>query len=100
VAERAASAPPGCEGLIFLPYLTGERCPNDDPQACGSFVGLTSRHNVGRLIRAVTEGITYGLCDSLRLMRQLGMKIDRITASGGAVRSALQRHRWPVSPDA
>lgn len=91
MTEQAAGAPPGCEGLVFLPYLTGERCPYDDPYARGGFIGLTPRHDVPHLIRAVMEGITFGLCDSVRLMRDLGMEINRIFASGGAVRSALWR---------
>ena len=91
MTDMAASVPPGCEGLVFLPYLTGERCPYDDPRARGSWVGLTQRHSLAHLIRAVMEGITYGLCDSVQLMRDLGMVINRIHASGGAVRSALWR---------
>ena len=91
MTERAAGAAPGCEGLVFLPYLTGERCPHDDPAARGGFVGLTQRHEVAHLIRAVMEGITYGLCDSVRLMRDLGMEINRVYASGGATRSVLWR---------
>ena len=91
MTEQASGAPPGCEGLVFLPYLTGERCPHDDPYARGGFVGLTSRHGVPHLVRAVMEGITLGLYDSVRLMRELGMEINRIFASGGGVRSALWR---------
>lgn len=87
----AISVPPGCEGLVFLPYLTGERCPHDDPRARGSFLGLTQRHGLTHLIRAVMEGITYGLCDSVQLMRELGIPINRVYASGGAVKSAFWR---------
>jgi xylulokinase len=91
MTDLAASAPPGCEGLVFLPYLTGERCPHDDPRARGSWVGLTQRHGTAHLIRAVMEGIAYGLFDSVQLMRDLGMVINRIHASGGATRSTLWR---------
>jgi len=87
----AAKAPAGAEGLIFLPYLTGERCPYDDPHARGALVGLTQRHGPGHIARAVMEGISFGLCDSVSLMRKLGTRIERVYASGGAARSVLWR---------
>ena len=91
MTETAASAPPGSEGLIFLPYLTGERVPYSDPHARGAWIGLTQRHTAAHMIRAVMEGITFGLCDSLQLMRSLGLGIDKVYASGGAVRSTMWR---------
>jgi len=91
MTDLAVSVPPGCEGLIFLPYLAGERCPYDDPHARGSWIGLTNRHGPAHLIRSVMEGITYGLCDSIQIMRNLGMTINRIYASGGAVKSVFWR---------
>lgn len=89
--ESAAEAPPGCEGLIFLPYLTGERTPHADPDARGVFFGLTMRHGKGHLIRSVLEGVAYGLCDSLGLMRGLGLDAREIRVSGGGARSDLWR---------
>jgi xylulokinase len=89
--EKAAIVPPGSEGLIFLPYLTGERTPYPDPYARGSWFGITRRHNISHMIRSVMEGITFGLCDLVQLMRDLGIGIDRIFASGGATRSPLWR---------
>jgi xylulokinase len=86
-----ASIPPGAEGLVFLPYLTGERCPYPDPLARGAFVGLTLRHTQAHLARAVVEGVTYGLADSLRLVRDLGIRIDEVRAIGGGARSAVWR---------
>ena len=86
-----ASTPPGAEGLVFLPYLTGERCPYPDPLARGAFVGLTLRHTQAHLTRAVVEGVTYGLADSLRLVRDLGIRIDEVRAVGGGARSAVWR---------
>jgi len=83
----AATVPAGCEGLMFLPYLTGERTPHADPYARGVFFGLTVRHGRPHLTRAVLEGVTYGLRDSLELMRQLGLSVTRIRASGGGARS-------------
>jgi xylulokinase len=87
----AAKAPPGCEGLVFLPYLTGERTPYPDPHAKGAFVGLTLRHTKAHLTRAVLEGVTFGLRDSLELMRSLGLSMTQVRASGGGAKSALWR---------
>ncbi len=91
LGEMAATAPLGSEGLVFLPYLTGERCPHDDPHARGGWIGLTQRHGMAHLVRSVMEGITFGLNDSLRLMHDVGLEIDSIYASGGAVQSAFWR---------
>ncbi len=91
LTEAAAQVPAGCEGLIFLPYLTGERTPYPDPNARGVFFGLTLRHGKAHLIRAVLEGVTYGLRDSLELMRALGLSIEQVRASGGGARSPLWR---------
>ena len=89
--DEAARIAPGAEGLVFLPYLTGERCPYPDPLARGAFVGLTIRHTQAHLTRAVVEGITYGLADSLKLVRDLGIRIDEVRAVGGGARSAVWR---------
>jgi xylulokinase len=90
VAEAAAVAP-GSEGLLFLPYLTGERTPYPDPNARGAYVGLTLRHGKGHMIRALLEGVSFGLRDSLELIRGLGVPIEQVRASGGGARSALWR---------
>lgn len=91
LTEAAAGVSPGCEGLLFLPYLTGERTPYPDPNARGVFFGLTLRHRKAHLTRAVLEGVTYGLRDSLELMRGLGLAIQQVRASGGGARSPLWR---------
>jgi xylulokinase len=91
LTEAAAEVPPGCEGLLFLPYLTGERTPYPDPNARGVFFGLTLRHGKAHMTRAVLEGVTYGLRDSLELMRALGLSIEQVRASGGGARSLLWR---------
>jgi xylulokinase len=91
LTAEAASAPAGCEGLLFLPYLTGERTPYPDPHARGVFFGLTVRHHKAHLTRAVLEGVSFGLRDSLELMRALGVPITQVRASGGGARSALWR---------
>jgi xylulokinase len=85
--EAAAQVSAGAEGLLFLPYLTGERTPHPDPLARGAFVGLTLRHGRAELVRAAVEGITYAMRDSLELMRDLGVAPDEVRASGGGARS-------------
>jgi xylulokinase len=88
VAEAAAWAP-GAEGLLFLPYLTGERTPHADPGARAAFAGLTIRHDRGALTRAVLEGVAYGLRDSLELLKQLDFAASVGRVSGGGARSEL-----------
>ena len=80
---------PGAEGLTFLPYLQGERTPHADPEARGSFTGLSLRHDRGALVRAVLEGVAYGLRDSLELLRELGVTPEQGRVSGGGARSRL-----------
>ncbi len=79
----------GTEGLLFQPYLQGERTPHADPDARGAFVGLTLRHDRGALTRAVLEGVAYGLRDSLELLRELGVEAEVGRVSGGGARSGL-----------
>ena len=80
---------PGAEGILFLPYLAGERTPHADPHARGAFVGLTHRHDRGALVRAVLEGVAYGLRDSLELLAALGVRPEVGRVSGGGARSEL-----------
>jgi len=80
---------PGAEGLNFLPYLQGERTPHADPDARGSFTGLSLRHDRAALVRAVLEGVAYGLRDSLELLRELGVTPEKGRVSGGGARSRL-----------
>ncbi len=86
---EAASWGRGAEGLLFLPYLQGERTPHADPDARGAFVGLQLRHDRGALVRAVLEGVAFGLRDSLDLLRGLGVDVTSARASGGGARSDL-----------
>ena len=91
VAE-AESIPAGSEGLLFLPYLTGERTPYPDPLARGAWVGLTVRHRRAHLTRAVLEGVAFGIKDSFTLIQQAGLgSIDQVRVSGGGARSSLWR---------
>ena len=88
----AADVPPGSEGLLFLPYLTGERTPHPDPLARGAFVGLTVRHSKAHMTRAVLEGVAFGLRDSFELMKGVGLSgIRQVRVSGGGARSPIWR---------
>jgi xylulokinase len=89
LTDEAAMAGPGAEGLFFLPYLTGERTPHFDPDARGGWIGLTVRHGRPHLIRAVLEGATYAMRDSLELIREMGVQLAEIRLSGGGARNPL-----------
>lgn len=91
ICVGAANAPVGSEGLIFLPYLTGERTPYPDPNARGAFLNLSLRHDKRHLARAVLEGVAYALRDSLTIMRESGVPIEEVRASGGGARSPVWR---------
>jgi xylulokinase len=92
LVEEAAQVPAGSEGLIFLPYLTGERTPHPDPLARGAWIGLTSRHTQAHLTRSILEGVAFGLKDIFCLMRDAGLgAVDQIRVSGGGARSSLWR---------
>jgi xylulokinase len=86
---EAARWEPGVEGLLFAPYLAGERTPHVDPEARGAFTGLSLRHDRGALARAVMEGVAFGLRDSLELLRDLGVAASTGRVSGGGARSDL-----------
>jgi len=86
---EAASWPPGAEGLLFAPYLAGERTPHADPAARAAFTGLSLRHDRGALARATMEGVAFGLRDSLELLRELGVRAEIGRVAGGGARSAL-----------
>ena len=89
LADEAGAWEPGAEGLTFLPYLAGERTPHADPEARGAFAGLALRHDRGALVRAVLEGVAYGLRDSLELLRGLGVRPEVGRVVGGGARSPL-----------
>jgi xylulokinase len=88
---EAWSSTPGCEGLLFLPYLQGERCPHQDPHARGAFVGLSLRHSRAHLVRAVIEGVSFALADILRLVTSLGVPVRALRLSGGGAKSPQWR---------
>ncbi|MDH7601021.1 MAG: xylulokinase [Armatimonadota bacterium] len=91
IIDEAATVPPGSEGLIFLPYLSGERTPYADPHARGVFFGITLRSNRGHFVRSVLEGVAYGLRDSFAILQEMNIPITQVRASGGGARSELWR---------
>jgi xylulokinase len=86
LVDEAVRWSPGADGLTFLPYLAGERTPHADPSARGAFVGLSLHHDRGALVRAVLEGVAFGLRDSLELLRELGADTGVARVSGGGAR--------------
>ena len=92
LTKEAARAEAGCEGLLFLPYLMGERAPHLDPNAKGVFFGLTGRHVRSHMIRAIMEGVAFSLRDSLEIIqKEMGIPVTQVRASGGGARSELWR---------
>ena len=91
ICAEAEKAPMGCEGLIFLPYLTGERTPYADPDARGVLFGMTRRTDRTLVSRAILEGVAYGLRDSFAIMEEMGLPIREVRASGGGARSKVWR---------
>ena len=92
MTSLAASAPPGCEGLCFLPYLNGESTPYVDPNARGVFFGLSYRHTLDALCRSVMEGVTFSLRDIIEILRDAnGLVVHQVRVMGGGAKSALWR---------
>lgn len=91
ILREAEKAPPGSAGLLFLPYLMGERTPHLDPQARGMWFGLTAGHSRAHLIRSILEGVAFSLRDSLEIFDELKIPVREIRASGGGSRSFLWR---------
>jgi xylulokinase len=89
LGEEASKVPAGSNGLIFLPYLTGERTPYADVNARGTFIGLSPLHTRGHMTRAVLEGVGYGLRDSLEIMKDMDIETKEIRITGGGVRNPL-----------
>ncbi len=87
--KLAESVPPGSEGLLFLPYLIGERTPHSDPMARGVFVGLSYRHTAAHLIRAVIEGVAFSQKDSVEILKSFSLTGETLIVSGGAAKSPL-----------
>jgi xylulokinase len=92
LVDEASSIEPGSEGLVFLPYLSGERTPHADPYVRGGFIGLTLKHGRPHMTRAVLEGVAFGIRDNFALMREVGLaSIEQVRVSGGGAQSPLWR---------
>jgi xylulokinase len=91
MARGAANVPAGSEGLIFLPYLTGERTPYPDAHARGTFFGMTLRHTRAHFARAVMEGVAYALNDTFQIFKEIGVPVLEVRASGGGAKSLVWR---------
>jgi xylulokinase len=91
LSREAAAVPPGAEGLVFLPYLTGERTPHMDALARGAFIGLTPAHGRGHLARAIMEGVSFAMRQSLEIALSLGGQAEAVIGAGGAMDSDLWR---------
>ena len=89
LTDGASEIKAGSEGLFFLPYLSGERTPHPDPYAKGCFIGMSLRHTKKHLTRSVLEGVSYGLNDSLSLMKGLGINPNETILTGGGAQSVL-----------
>jgi xylulokinase len=91
LTTEAAGTNPGADGLLWLPYLMGERTPHLDPDARGALVGLTAQHTRGHVVRAILEGVAFSLRDTLTILRELNLPIEFIRLGGGGARNALWR---------
>src|SRR5579885_2251496 len=91
LAKEAALVPPGCNGLIFLPYLQGERTPHLDAYARGGWIGLTASHTRRHLVRSVLEGVAFSLKDCLAILQEQGLELEQLRATGGGAKSRLWR---------
>jgi xylulokinase len=91
LTTEAAKAPPGCDGLLWAPYLMGERTPYLDSTARGMLVGLTASHTRAHVIRAILEGVAFSLRDTFTIFQELKVPVKTIRLGGGGARSALWR---------
>ncbi len=87
--QEAAAAPAGADGLLWAPYLMGERTPHLDPNARGALVGLTAQHTRAHMIRAILEGVAFSLRDTFTIFWDLGVPVKSIRLGGGGARSPL-----------
>jgi xylulokinase len=91
LAEEAATAPAGSDGVLWAPYLMGERTPHLDPNARGALLGLSASHTRAHVIRAILEGVAFSLRDSFTIFAEMNVPVNRIRLGGGGARSALWR---------
>jgi xylulokinase len=91
LSDEAATVSPGCDGLLWTPYLMGERTPHLDPQARGALVGLTAKHTRAHVIRAIMEGVAFSLHDTFTIFQEMNVPVNCIRLGGGGARSPLWR---------
>jgi xylulokinase len=91
LTQEAAQVPAGSDGVMWAPYLMGERTPHLDPDIRAALVGLAASHGRGHIVRAVLEGVTFSLRDTFTIFGELGIPVERIRVGGGGARSALWR---------
>ena len=91
LCREAERVDPGADGLLFLPHLFGSRCPHDDPNSRGAYIGLTFQHTKGHLLRSVLEGVIFSFREIAQVMGQMGVSPQSIIATGGGARSPLWR---------
>jgi xylulokinase len=91
LTAEAAAVPPGSDGLLWAPYLMGERTPHLDPNARAALIGLTASHTRGHVVRAILEGVAFSLRDSFTLFSEMGVPVRNIRLGGGGARSPLWR---------
>ncbi len=89
ISNLASEAPAGSNDLLFLPYLTGERSPHLDPDARGCFIGLNLNHELSDMIRAIMEGVAFGMRDSMEILQELGLPIEEVRCAGGGAKSPV-----------
>ncbi|HVP55638.1 MAG TPA: xylulokinase [Candidatus Eisenbacteria bacterium] len=91
LSEEAAAVPPGCDGVLWAPYLMGERTPHLDPRARAALIGLAANHGRGHIIRAILEGVAFSLRDSFSIFAEMNVPVTNIRLGGGGARSPLWR---------
>jgi xylulokinase len=91
LTEEAAAVPPGSDGLLWAPYLMGERTPHLDPDARGVLAGLTATHTRAHVVRAILEGVAFSLKDTFTIFEEMNVPVKRIRLGGGGARSPLWR---------
>ncbi len=91
LSQEAAMAPPGCDGVLWAPYLMGERTPHLDPAARAALVGLAANHGRGHVIRAILEGVAFSLKDTFTIFDEMKVPATNIRLGGGGARSPLWR---------
>lgn len=91
MTKEAENVPAGSRGVLYLPYLMGERTPHLNPDARGVFFGLSAIHNKNDMLRAVMEGVSYSLKDCMEIIKETGIQVNEVRASGGGGKSPLWR---------